>query len=82
MSMRGAGEGSSILKEGIKTTRPVFVTAIVFSFFINLLMFVSPLYMLQVYDRVLGSRNVTTLVGITLIAAFALVVYALLEMLR
>lgn len=52
MSMRGAAEGSSALKEGIKATRPVFVTAIVFSFFINLLMFVSPLYMLQVYDRV------------------------------
>ncbi|GJE43439.1 type I secretion system permease/ATPase [Methylobacterium soli] len=76
------GAGPSILKDGIKATRPVFVTAIVFSFFINLLMFVSPLYMLQVYDRVLGSRNETTLVGITVIAAFALVVYALLEMLR
>ena len=82
MSMRGAAEKSSVLKDGIKATRPVFVTAIVFSFFINLLMFVSPLYMLQVYDRVLTSRNETTLIGITLIAAFALVVYALLEMLR
>ncbi|TXM64327.1 type I secretion system permease/ATPase [Methylobacterium sp. WL12] len=82
MNMRAVGGASSVLKEGIKATRPVFVTAIVFSFFINLLMFVSPLYMLQVYDRVLSSRNVTTLVGITLIAAFALVVYALLEMLR
>lgn len=82
MSIRGASGGSSVLKDGIKATRPVFVTAIVFSFFINLLMFVSPLYMLQVYDRVLMSRNETTLLGITLIAAFALVVYALLEMLR
>ncbi len=82
MSIRGASGGSSVLKDGIKATRPVFVTAIVFSFFINLLMFVSPLYMLQVYDRVLMSRNETTLLGITLIAAFALVVYTLLEMLR
>src|SRR3954465_814041 len=82
MSTRGMGAGPSILKDGIKATRPVFVTAIVFSFFINLLMFVSPLYMLQVYDRVLSSRNETTLIGITVIAGFALVVYALLEMLR
>lgn len=82
MSTTGANGGASVLKDGIKATRPVFVTAIVFSFFINLLMFVSPLYMLQVYDRVLGSRNETTLIGITVIAAFALVVYALLEMLR
>lgn len=82
MSTRGTIPGSMILRDGIKATKPVFVTAIVFSFFINLLMFVSPLYMLQIYDRVLGSRNETTLIGITLIAAFALVVYALLEMLR
>ncbi|TXM94974.1 type I secretion system permease/ATPase [Methylobacterium sp. WL116] len=82
MKIRSAATGSSILKNGIKATKPVFVTAIVFSFFINLLMFVSPIYMLQVYDRVLSSRNETTLVGITIIATFALVVYAILEMLR
>ncbi len=82
MSTTASGTTTSVLRDGIKATRPVFVTAIVFSFFINLLMFVSPLYMLQVYDRVLSSRNETTLVGITVIAAFALVVYALLEMLR
>ena len=55
--MKNDPSKSSILKDGIKATKPVFVTAIVFSFFINLLMFVSPLYMLQVYDRVLASRN-------------------------
>lgn len=58
------------------------MTAFVFGFFINVLLFVSPLYMLQIYDRVLLSRNEGTLVGITVIAAFALVVYAALEMLR
>lgn len=82
MSTKSKAETPSILKDGIKAVKPVFVTAIVFSFFINLLMFVSPLYMLQIYDRVLMSRNETTLLGITLIAAFALIVYALLEMLR
>lgn len=62
--------------------RPMLVTAFIFSFFANILLFVSPLYMLQIYDRVLASRNEATLFGITLIAAFALAVYSILEMLR
>jgi len=70
------------LASGVRTTVPAFATAMVFSFFINLLMFVSPLYMLQIYDRVITSRNETTLLGITAIAAFLLLVYAILEMLR
>ncbi len=55
---------------------------IVFSLFINLLMFVSPLYMLQIYDRVLSSRSESTLIGITVLAVLLLMVYALLEALR
>ncbi|GJD95454.1 type I secretion system permease/ATPase [Methylobacterium iners] len=72
----------SVLSDGLRALKPVFLTAFVFGFFINVLLFVSPLYMLQIYDRVLLSRNEGTLLGITVIAAFALVVYAALEMLR
>ena len=54
----------------------------IFSFFINLLMFVSPLYMLQIYDRVVGSRSETTLIALTILAGVLLLVYALLEWLR
>lgn len=67
---------------GIRATRPVFITAIVFSFFINLLMFVSPLYMLQIYDRVITSRSEPTLIALTVLAAILICVYAILEMLR
>ncbi len=67
------------LRIGIQKTLPIFVTAIVFSFFINLLMFVSPLYMLQIYDRVVNSRSFTTLIAITVLAGFLLLVYAALE---
>ncbi|GJD52149.1 Type I secretion system ATP-binding protein PrsD [Methylobacterium crusticola] len=77
-----SGNDSSLLASGIRSMRPMLVTAFVFGFFINILLFVSPLYMLQIYDRVLASRNEATLLGITLIAAFALAVYATLEMLR
>lgn len=67
---------------GLRALRPTIVTAIVFSLFINLLMFVSPLYMLQIYDRVLSTRSHTTLLAITLIAGLMLLVYAVLETLR
>ncbi len=45
-------------------------------------MFVSPLYMLQIYDRVLSTRNLVTLGGITVIVVLLLMVWAALETLR
>ncbi|MTJ82166.1 MAG: type I secretion system permease/ATPase [Telmatospirillum sp.] len=53
-----------------------------FSCFINLLALISPLYMLQIYDRVLGSRNETTLVVLTVICASLLAVSSALEVMR
>jgi ATP-binding cassette, subfamily C, bacterial len=47
--------------------------AVVFSAFVNLLMLTAPLYMMQVYDRVLVSRSEETLVTLSLIAAFLFV---------
>lgn len=61
---------------------PAIAFAIGFSFFINLLMFVSPLYMMQIYDRVLASRSETTLISLTILAALLLAVYGILEALR
>ena len=72
----------NLLTRGIREVRPAFVSAIIFSFFINILAFVGPLYMLQIYDRVLSSRNFYTLLFLTLIAGFLLVVYAVLEKIR
>ncbi|HYD46615.1 MAG TPA: type I secretion system permease/ATPase [Phenylobacterium sp.] len=70
------------LNAAMLAARPAVVTAIIFSMFINILALVSPIYMLQVYDRVLTSRNVTTLIVITLVAVFLLGIYAALEALR
>ncbi len=70
------------LRKAIAACRGNMLAIIVFSFFINLLVFVGPLYMLQVYDRVLTSRNSVTLLVITGIALFLLVVYAALEVVR
>ncbi|WIJ24042.1 type I secretion system permease/ATPase [Devosia sp. RR2S18] len=69
-------------KAALKSYRTILVATITFSVAINMLMFVSPLYMLQVYDRVLQSRSETTLVMITFIALAMLAVYAMLEWVR
>ena len=55
---------------------------IFFSLFINLLMFVAPLHMLQIYDRVLVSRSEVTLIVLTVLALGLLVIYGLLEAVR
>ena len=70
------------LNQAYRKYRAVLFATIVFSFFVNLLMFVAPLYMLQVYDRVLTSRNETTLIMITIIAVGLLLTYGLLEFVR
>ena len=53
-----------------------------FSIFVNLLMLTGPLYMLQVYDRVLGSRSEETLVALSLLVGFLYGLMALLEFAR
>lgn len=70
------------LNEALSTVRPFLVSTIFFSLFINILMFIGPLYMLQIYDRVLSSRSESTLVALTVIAGSMLLVYAFLEWTR
>lgn len=72
----------SALKRALRTCRGAFWATAGFSFVINLLMFVQPLYMLQVYDRVLVSRSESTLVFLTIIAGAMLLMMAMLELVR
>jgi PrtD family type I secretion system ABC transporter len=53
-----------------------------FSLSINLLLLTVPLYMLQVFDRVLASQSEETLVFLTIIAIGAVLVLGLLELVR
>jgi len=66
----------------ISRFRAFFVHAGIFSLVINLLLLVPPLYMLQVFDRVIASRSEETLLLLTMAAVAALFVMALLEVLR
>ncbi len=51
----------------------------VFSVLVNMLMLTGPLYMLQVYDRVLGSRSEATLVALSLLVTFLFLAMGLLD---
>jgi PrtD family type I secretion system ABC transporter len=53
-----------------------------FSCFLNLIYLAAPLYMMQVYDRVMHSRSVPTLLYLTLVVALCYVVYAILDAVR
>ena len=59
-----------------------FWPILVFSLVCNLLLLVSPLYMLQVYDRILTSGSKDTLIWITIIAVFLMFIYAAAETAR
>nr|WP_239025542.1 type I secretion system permease/ATPase [Roseibacterium persicicum] len=53
-----------------------------FSAAVNALMLTGPLYMLQVYDRVLGSRSEETLVALTVLIAFLFLMMGVLDFVR
>jgi PrtD family type I secretion system ABC transporter len=85
MSTKGKSNSQPLataVDKGLAAAKPALTAVIVFSFVINLLILAGPLYMLQVYDRVLASRNVTTLLFLTLILAFCYAVMAVLELVR
>ncbi len=54
----------------------------IFSIAVNVLMIVPPLHMLQVYDRVLASNSLETLIYITAIAVVGMVLYGVAEAVR
>jgi ATP-binding cassette, subfamily C, bacterial len=62
--------------------RPALVATVVLGAFANVAALAMPLYSIQVYDRVLTSRNLTTLAMVTAVTVFVLAVYAALDSLR
>ena len=74
--------GREELRQIRKRSRALYWAVGIFSAFANLLMLTGPLYMLQVYDRVLGSGSEETLVALTLLVVFAYSVMGLLDYTR
>lgn len=74
--------GTEPLAEALKACRAHFLWAAVFSALVNLLYLTPTLYMMQVYDRVVPTGGVTTLVLLSAVALFALAALSGLDWLR
>ena len=73
---------SEPLAAALQACRTHFVSVVIFSALLNLLVLVPMLDMLQVYDRVVPTRGVATLALISVVLVFALGTMAVLDMVR
>ena len=74
--------GRQELRAARRESRSLYWFVGIFSFFANLLMLTGPIYMLQVYDRVLSSRSVETLIALSLLVLFLYTMMGLLDYAR
>lgn len=85
MSLRMKSASSSEVspvREAVRSLRGAFIAVGAFSAVINVLYLTSSIYMIQVYDRVLMSRSVPTLVALSILAVGLFVLQGLLETVR
>ena len=72
----------SELTRVLASCRGAFIGVAVFSGGVNILMLTGSLYMLQVYDRVIPSRSMPTLIGLSILVAFLYTLQGLLDTIR
>ncbi|WPY00570.1 Putative AprD family type I secretion system permease/ATPase [Candidatus Trichorickettsia mobilis] len=72
----------NLFTRAIKKCKEVFWITFWFAFVINLLMLITPLYSLQVLDRVIGSGSLNTLLMLSVIIGSVYFVYGLLQIAR
>lgn len=77
-----ASSSSALLTDALAQVRRALFKVGALSLGLNLLMLTAPLYMFQVFDRVLASGRVETLILLTVVAGFALMTYGALEAIR
>ena len=74
--------GLAELRDVRKRSRGLFVSVGFFSVFVNLLMLTGPIFMLQVYDRVLGSRSEATLMALFVLVVLLYALFGVLDWAR
>ncbi len=82
MNQRRQPTRRSELSEALQSLRGCFASVAVFSGVINLLALTGSIFMLQVYDRVLSSRSVPTLVALSIVAAMMYLMQGGLDIVR
>ncbi len=79
MARGNASGGLQEIRAARRDMNRTLVAVIIFSVLVNLLMLTGPLYMLQVYDRVLGSQSEATLVALTVLITFLFIAMGFLD---
>ena len=82
MSDELTAKGRNELRETRSKSRHLYWIVGIFSFFVNLLMLAGPLYMLNIYDRVLSSRSFETLLALSVLVAFLYAMMGILDFVR
>ncbi len=72
----------TLFKDSVQACRQALKSVMIFSMFVNLLMLTGPFFMLQVYDRVLSSRSIPTLVALGILVVVLYAFMAILDVLR
>ena len=80
--MAPAKAAQSGLADALGRYRTALLGVFLFSALINILMLTGPLFMLQIYDRVLPSRSIPTLVGFAVLTAALFAFQGVLDALR
>ena len=70
------------IAQALRECRRAFGSVALFSGMVNLLMLAGPLYMLQIYDRVLSSRSVPTLIALSIFLVGAYAFQGVLDLIR
>lgn len=79
---RAPADGKPELAAALARVRSAFAGIFVFSGMINVLMLTGSFYMLEIYDRVLPSGSIPTLVAITILATLLFLAQGVLDMIR
>ncbi len=82
MSQTDNRRGEAELRAARADQRGLLWAVALFSVFANALQLTGSLYMLQVYDRVLGSRSVATLVALSVLVTFLFLALGILDNVR
>ncbi|RNF35830.1 type I secretion system permease/ATPase [Paracoccus methylarcula] len=78
----GPHDGQGELRRASSPGFSLLVAVGIFSAAVNLLMLTGPLFMLQVYDRVLGSRSVETLTALFVLVVFLFLFMGIIDLAR
>jgi PrtD family type I secretion system ABC transporter len=79
---RSSRQGVTEVTHALRSGREALIFAALFTGVINILMLTGPLFMIQVYDRVLTSRSIPTLIALAAVAIGLYIFVGLLEFIR